>query len=91
MEEVDFKEIEKVFKSVANKRRLKILSFLKKEKEATVGDISESIKLSFKSTSRHLSVLFTAGVVDKDQRGLEVYYSLSPVQSSIIKHTLTIL
>ncbi len=91
MSEINFKDAEKLFKSLANKRRLQILVYLKKEKEATVGVIAEHIKLSFKSTSRHLSVLFSAGVVDKDQRGVEVYYSLSSEQHSIIKHTLSIL
>jgi ArsR family transcriptional regulator, arsenate/arsenite/antimonite-responsive transcriptional repressor len=91
MAEVNFKDVERLFKAVSNKRRLQIVAFLKKEKEVTVGIIAEEIKLSFKSTSRHLGVLFSAGIVDKDQRGLEVYYSLSPAQHSIIKHTLSIL
>lgn len=56
-------EFEKIFKAVANKRRLQILLFLKLEKEATVGAIAEHIRLSVKSTSRHLSVLYLAGIV----------------------------
>lgn len=91
MAEANFKEVEKLFKAVANKRRLQILAFLKKEGEATVGIIAEQIKLSFKSTSRHLAVLFSAGIVEKDQRGLEVYYSLAVSRHSIIRHTLSIL
>lgn len=80
-----------MFKAVSNRRRLRILAYLKKEKEATVGLIAEHIKLSFKSTSRHLAILFSADIVDKDQRGLEVYYSLSLEQHSAIKHILSIL
>ena len=71
------KEIEKQMKALANKRRLAILKFLKKTKEATVGGIAEEIKLSFKSTSRHLSVLYAAGIVEKEQRNVEVFYRLA--------------
>ena len=91
MAEINYKVGEKILKAVANARRLKILSFLKKNREATVGAVAEQIKLSFKSTSRHLALLYSAGILDKEQRGIEVYYSLSTVQHSTIKHTISIL
>ncbi|MEK7566911.1 MAG: metalloregulator ArsR/SmtB family transcription factor [Patescibacteria group bacterium] len=72
----NLKTTEKVLKALANRRRLNIVKYLKKEKEATVGDIAEAIKLSFKSTSRHLAVLSAADIVDKEQRGLGVWYRL---------------
>ncbi|MEK9176953.1 MAG: metalloregulator ArsR/SmtB family transcription factor [Patescibacteria group bacterium] len=70
------KEMEKVMKALANRRRLLILKFLKKQKESSVGDIAEEIKLSFKATSKHLSVLSNAGIVDREQRSLQMFYSL---------------
>lgn len=91
MKESNLKDLEKILKAVANRRRLHILLFLKGREEATVGLIAEHIHLSFKSTSRHLAVLFSAGVTEKDQRGLEVYYSLSPVRHPTIKQILSIL
>ena len=66
-ETADFKKLEKLIKSVANQRRLAILSFLKKEKEASVGDIAEHLRLSFKSTSKHISVLFAADLLEREQ------------------------
>lgn len=71
------KELERVLKALANKRRLAIISFLRKNKEANVGDIAETINLSIKSTSRHLAVLFGADILDKEQRSSEVFYSLN--------------
>ena len=71
------KEIEKQLKALANRRRLAIVMYLKKTKEAHVGNISEEIRLSYKSTSRHLGVLYSAGIVDKEQRSSEVFYRLS--------------
>ena len=82
------RELERMFKALANKRRLLILSFLKKKKRANVGEISEAIKLSFKSTSRHLGVLASAGILDKEQNSLYVNYSLPDIKSDILKKIL---
>jgi DNA-binding transcriptional ArsR family regulator len=64
-------------KAFANRRRLAILRFLKTTKEASVGDIAEEIRLSFKATSKHLGILLSAGIVDREQRSLQMFYHLS--------------
>ena len=71
------REIEKILKALANKRRLRIVKYLKKSKEARVGDIAEEIRLSFKATSKHLGILASADIVEKEQRGLEMWYRIS--------------
>ena len=84
------KEYEKLFKAFANRRRLQIIKYLKTEKEATVGEVAEHIKLSFKSTSKHLLMLLHAGVVEKEQRSLSAFYSivphLPPLARNIVSH-----
>jgi DNA-binding transcriptional ArsR family regulator len=82
------KELERVLKALANRRRLAILSFIKKKKQANVGDIAEAIKLSFKSTSRHLSVLASAGILEKEQNSLYVTYFLSKDLSDVSRKIL---
>ena len=82
------RELERMFKALGNRRRLLILSFLKKKKRANVGEISEAIKLSFKSTSRHLGVLASAEILDKEQTSLYVNYSLPDIKSDILKKIL---
>lgn len=84
-------EIERNMKALANKRRLAILRFLKNRKEVTVGDIAEEIKLSLKSTSRHLSVLFSAGILEREQEGLQVFYSLAGGISESARRILALL
>ncbi len=71
------KELEKTLKALANRRRIAILSILKNEKESTVGDIAEKIKLSFKATSKHLSLLLSVDIVDKEQRSSQSFYKIS--------------
>ncbi|MDP3948507.1 MAG: metalloregulator ArsR/SmtB family transcription factor [bacterium] len=75
------KELERNLKALANRRRLAILKYLKENREASVGDIAAKINLSFKSTSRHLSVLSSADILEKDQRSSQMFYRLaSPVK-----------
>ena len=80
------KNLERLLKALANKRRLAIVAYLKKEKEAIVGDIAREIKLSFTATSKHLSVLAAADVVEKEQRGLQMWYRLSASRHGIVNH-----
>ncbi|MEK7516654.1 MAG: metalloregulator ArsR/SmtB family transcription factor [Patescibacteria group bacterium] len=85
------KEFERVLKALANRRRLMILKYLKQNKEAPVGDIAAAIKLSFKATSKHLGILAATDILEKDQRGLLMYYRLSADQKPAARHILPIL
>ncbi|MBI2023545.1 winged helix-turn-helix transcriptional regulator [Candidatus Giovannonibacteria bacterium] len=87
----DLRPLEKTLKALSNKRRLGILSFLKKSGEASVGDIAEDINLSFKATSKHLGILFSADIVERAQRSLQMLYSISADQSAAAKQILYLL
>ncbi|MEK7115543.1 MAG: metalloregulator ArsR/SmtB family transcription factor [Patescibacteria group bacterium] len=71
------KEIERCLKALANIRRLSIVRYVKKENESNVSDIANEIKLSFAATSRHLNLLASADILDREQRGLEMFYYIS--------------
>ena len=85
------KNIEKVMKALANRRRLAILKYLNKFGKARVGDISREIRLSFKATSKHLGVLKIADLVHFEQISLSVFYSLHRPIHPILKTTLILL
>jgi len=72
-----FKELERALKALANKRRLEIIRFIKTRKEAVVGDIASEIRLSFKSTSKHLGVLAGADILEREQKSVRGFYRLS--------------
>ena len=74
----DIKALEKILKALANRRRLAILKYLKENKEASVGEISREIKLSLKSTSKHLAILAAADILERDQRSLQMFYRITP-------------
>jgi len=68
------KELVKILKAIGSDRRLAILKYLK-IREMSVSQISKLIKLSFRSTSKHLMVLSGAGLVEAKQDNLNrVYY-----------------
>ena len=80
------KNLERLLKALANKRRLEIVRSLKHNKELSVGEIADLIKLSIKATSKHLSVLYNVDIVDKEQRSLQMFYKLSNNLHHIVKH-----
>lgn len=73
---MDEKDLEKILKALANKRRLLMLKIFKKRKKISVGDMAKEIKLSFKSTSKHFAILYSASIVEKEQVSLNMYYSI---------------
>ncbi|MDP2933184.1 MAG: metalloregulator ArsR/SmtB family transcription factor [bacterium] len=85
------KNTEKTLKALANLRRLAIVKFLNKSGKASVGGITAEIKLSFKATSKHLRILANADLLDREQVGLIIFYSLSHPINSILKSVLAIL
>ncbi len=85
------KVIEKNLKAVANRRRLAIIKYLKENSEATVSDIADAIRLSLKATSKHLGILFAADIVDKDQRGLQMYYRLNKITNAMLRAVIFLL
>ncbi|MCF7844713.1 MAG: metalloregulator ArsR/SmtB family transcription factor [Kiritimatiellales bacterium] len=88
---VDYRELEKQLKAVANARRLYVLSFIKKSKSATVSEISDNARMSIEGASQHLRILRMAGIVEQKKRGQFVSYRISLKQSEPIKKILALL
>lgn len=82
------REVEKINKALANRRRLSILKYLRRVGNANVGDIAIEIALSFAATSRHLRILSAANVVEGEQVGLMVGYYLKDPIHKITKSSL---
>lgn len=84
-------EFEKQLKVLANRRRLAILKYLKAHREAPVAEIAEEINLSFKATSKHLAILAAAGIVEREQRSLQMFYKLTNISLSIARYVINLL
>lgn len=84
------KILEKALKALANKRRLAIVKLLLKKQEQSVGDIAGSIKLSFRATSKHLTILANADILEREQRSIQMFYSLNKYAPSAVKQLLKV-
>jgi len=83
------KKTERVLKALANLKRLCIIKALKDSDEKFVGEIADDINLSIRATSKHLKILSAVDIVEKEQRGPQIFYTLSPNLDSISKHIVT--
>ncbi len=79
------KQLERILKGLANRRRLAIIKLLARSKELPVASIADRIHLSFTSTSKHLSLLHHLDIVERRQESLVVYYRLADVLPSVAR------
>ena len=69
------RDLLKIFKSLADETRLRIL-YLLMEREACVLDIKQAMRISQTRASRNLGILHDAGLLKARREGPLVFYSL---------------
>jgi ArsR family transcriptional regulator, arsenate/arsenite/antimonite-responsive transcriptional repressor len=69
-----------LLKALADPVRLRLMSLVASREggEACVCDLNAAFELSQPTISHHLKVLHEAGLVDRDKRGVWVYYRARP-------------
>jgi ArsR family transcriptional regulator, arsenate/arsenite/antimonite-responsive transcriptional repressor len=79
LSEDDATELERVFKALADRHRVKILNrLLAADGEAVcVCDFQDMLELKQSSVSYHLKQLLDAGIVEREKRGSYAYFSLT--------------
>ena len=65
----------KIVKAMAHPTRLYIVDMLSKG-ERCVCDLTEMVGADMSTISKHLTILKSAGIVQTDKRGTQVYYQL---------------
>ena len=70
-------QVAPLLKALADPVRLRLMSLVASHPggEACVCDLSDAFDLSQPTISHHLKVLHDAGLLDRDKRGVWVYYS----------------
>ena len=84
------RRLERVVKGFANHRRIQIIELLSDSPELSVTEISEKLKINFKTASEHIRRLAIAGLVLKRNQGANVRHKLSPTGNSILKFLRTL-
>jgi ArsR family transcriptional regulator, arsenate/arsenite/antimonite-responsive transcriptional repressor len=71
----------RIFKSLSDETRLKMLSLLLKGDELCVCDLMETLQITQSKASRHLRYLLNAGLVKDRREAVWVYYRINEAPS----------
>src|SRR5690348_14194749 len=73
-------QVAPLLKALADPVRLRLMSLVASREggEACVCDLNDAFDLSQPTISHHMKVLHEAGLVDRDKRGVWVYYRVRP-------------
>jgi ArsR family transcriptional regulator len=73
-------QVAPLLKALADPVRLRLMSLVASREggEACVCDLNDAFELSQPTISHHLKVLHDAGLLDRDKRGVWVYYRARP-------------
>ncbi len=85
------KDIEGLYKALADESRLKILFMLIDMGEACVADIQQVLKVPQPTVSRHLGYLKRMGLVDNSRKGKWNYYFILKHQAEIVRQQVNLL
>jgi ArsR family transcriptional regulator len=79
LSESDAKQLERVFKALADRHRVRILNrLLSARGEAVcVCEFEDMLGLKQSTTSYHLKQLLDAGIVEREKRGSYAYFSIA--------------
>jgi ArsR family transcriptional regulator len=88
--QAEAEQLAAAFKVIADPARLRLMSILagKPEGEACVCDLVAPLDLSQPTVSHHLKVLYEAGLLARERRGLWVYYRLVPERLQPLRDAL---
>lgn len=83
------KELTRCLRALANERRVRILEELLGPTPLDVDALARRIKLSYKSTAKHVAQLERCDLVDRQRQSLQVYYRANrqhPLLRVILDH-----
>lgn len=79
------KQLEKIFKGVANHWRIEILLILEKMEGIYLDKLAEILKANIKTISEHTRRLNSAGLIEKKYQGSSVSHILTPEGKKILR------
>jgi ArsR family transcriptional regulator len=84
-------QVAPLLKALADPVRLRLVSLIASSEagEACVCDLNEAFDLTQATISHHLKVLHSAGILDRDKRGVWVYYAVRPEALSAVATLFT--
>ncbi len=80
-----------LLKALADPVRLRMVSLIASSEagETCVCDLNEAFDLTQATISHHLKVLHSAGILDREKRGVWVYYAVRPAALSAVANVFS--
>ena len=88
MKNIDSKKLrtlERVFKGVANKKRIEILNVISQNPDFNLDDIAKRLKRNYHTTSEHIRRLRVAGLINDRYKGKSKSFELSPFGKKVLE------
>ncbi len=85
-----YRKLERVVRGFSNHRRIQILALLRQSPGLTVAEVSDRLKLNFKTASEHLRRLALPGLVQKRSRAASVEHRLTPLGEQVLRFLQTL-
>ncbi|WP_454553605.1 metalloregulator ArsR/SmtB family transcription factor [Geodermatophilus nigrescens] len=84
-------QVAPLLKALADPVRLRLVSLIASAegREACVCDLNEAFDLTQATISHHLKVLHSAGILDREKRGVWVYYAVRPEALTAVANLFT--
>lgn len=88
--QAEAEQLAQAFRTIADPTRLRLISLLASspDGEACVCDLVAPLELSQPTVSHHLKLMFEAGLLAREKRGLWVYYRLIPERLQRLRDSL---
>ena len=83
------RELTRCLRALANERRVRIIEELLGPLPLDVDALARRLKLSYKATAKHVSLLERCDLVDRARQSLQVYYRANrqhPLLRTILTH-----
>lgn len=80
-------QVTEIFEALSEPKRLRIFRLLLQRTNLTVGEITKQMECSLPSTSQHLKLLESAGLLTRRKQGRSVYYQVNSADRFVRKIT----
>jgi predicted transcriptional regulator len=84
------RQLERLIRGFSNHRRIEIIELLAKSPELSVGEISDTLKINYKTGADHIRRLTIAGIIMKRSDNNAVRHALTNDGKSILKFLRTL-
>lgn len=78
-------ELQLISRGFANRHRIRILALLSQKPDMSVSELSEALRISFRTASEHTRRLANAGLIKKSYNIQQVEHTLTPLGRQVVK------